>query len=107
MKGDGVEDGPHLRAPKKPLRGMIRDCNTVKIEDSLVRFVERVLPNFNLEVVAATRVPYISMGDLAESWYTQSDVLLVCKLKTDRPKKVDDVTQKMTRSTHNAVKAEL
>jgi SAM-dependent methyltransferase len=104
---DGVEDGPNFRTPKRPLKGMLRQCRTTKIENGLVAFVERVLPNFNLEVVAATKVPYISMGDLAQSWYTESDVLLVCKLKAGRLNEADYISPNLTRPAEDAVQAEL
>ena len=81
----GVERGTRRYGkPTNPLAEMQGDCpsstlSREPVEKSLVRFVDRVLPNFNLELLFATRVPYFSSGDIYSSWYLHTEFLLTCK----------------------------
>lgn len=96
----GVERGTRRYGkPTNPLAEMQGDCpssttSREPVEKSLVRFVDRVLPNFNLELLFATRVPYFSSGDIYSSWYLHTEFLLTCKLKSERPNEVDRVSSR-------------
>lgn len=81
---DGVEHGPKLVKPARPLTEMNGfDCKSKSnLEASLRRFIMHVLPDYNLEPVSVTKVPYLSSGDLYQSWYTLPDVLMVLKKGT-------------------------